>query len=189
MRHNRQLTGFIVNNLLLLAGIITVFSGLVIQIGFHMGSEHGQSAYAADPHPSHITQTRAINPDDTVWGINYTTWSFIHKAVIVLLLFLVIYHFCFHWKWYRNVFAKHLLRKHRQVIILSFLFLLVALTGLIPWFLHLSGNDDGVRMAFIEIHDKVALLLIIYLFLHISGRVKWFYGTFRKMAENMKRKA
>jgi hypothetical protein len=180
--NNKHLTGFFVNNLLLLSGIITALSGLVIQIGYHMGGEHGPVAYGADPHSSGIQQTRVIDPDEIVWGINYTSWSLIHKVAIVLFLILVIYHFCVHWKWYKNVFAKHLLRKNRQVIVLSALFLLVALTGLIPWLIHLSGNDNGFRMILIEIHDKVALLLIIYMFLHISHRVKWFSGTFKKIA-------
>jgi len=181
---NKYLTCFLVNNLLLLSGIFTAISGLVIQIGYHMGSEHGPVAYSADPHSSGIQQARIIDPDEIVRGINYTSWSLTHKAAIVTLLLLVIYHTYVHWKWYKSVFAKHLLRKNRQVIVLSVLFLLVALTGLIPWFIHLSGNDNGVRLALIEIHDKVALLLVIFLSIHISGRVKWYSGTFRKIIES-----
>jgi hypothetical protein len=179
--NNKYLTGFIVNNLLLLSGIVTTISGLVIQVGFHMGSVHGSGTYGAYLHSSGIQETRVIDPDGIVWGINYTSWSLIHKVAIIVFLFLVIYHTAVHWKWYKNLFAKHLLRKNRQVIVLSALFLLVALTGLIPWFIHLSGSDNGFRMVLIEIHDKVALLLIIYLFLHISHRIKWFSGTFKKI--------
>jgi hypothetical protein len=72
------------------------------------------------------------------------------------------------------VIVKKLLTRNSQVIILSVLFILVAITGFTPWFIHLLKGDEMVRKTFIEIHDKLALLLSVFLLLHIAKRLKWF---------------
>ena len=38
----RIFDGFIINNLLLIAGVVMIFSGLVMQLGFHAGGHDGQ---------------------------------------------------------------------------------------------------------------------------------------------------
>lgn len=40
------------------------------------------------------------------------------------------------------------------------------------------------RKTFIEIHDKLAIILTIYLILHIIRRMKWFFTTFDKIKIN-----
>ncbi|MDD4644491.1 MAG: DUF4405 domain-containing protein [Bacteroidales bacterium] len=146
----------IVNNLLLVSGIIMTISGLVQQVGFHMDN-HGDQLQA----------------DQLVWGLEHTEWSVIHKVTIVIFSVLMICHFLTHWKWYKGVISKNLIRKNRQVFILSVLFALVAITGLIPWFIDLSGGTGSLRMILIEIHDKLALFLAIFLILHLVKRIKF----------------
>jgi len=122
----------------------------------------------------------AIN--DYTFGINYKGWSDIHKISIVVLSALMIYHIFKHWKWYKAVVMKKLITKNRQVLILSLLFVLVAITGFTPWFIDLLKGDGMLRKVIIEIHDKIALILSVYLILHIIKRLKWFLTAFEKKA-------
>lgn len=154
---------FIINLGIFIFGITTAFSGMLIQVKYHMGN-HGNIA---------------IN--DYVFGINYHGWSVIHKISIVALSILMIYHVYQHWKWYKVVITKKLITKNQQVLILSLLFVLVAITGLTPWFIDLLKGDEILRKVFIEIHDKLAIILSIYLVLHIIKRLKWFFTTYEKM--------
>lgn len=151
-----QISKFIINLGLLLTGVVMAFSGMLIQICYHMGN-HGD-----------------INPLTIIYGIDYYGWSDIHKISIVAISLFMIFHFILHWKWYKTIIKKKLMGKNRQVIILTILFILVAMTGYIPWFIHLSGSSELTRKGFIEIHDKLTLALLIFLVLHITKRLKWY---------------
>lgn len=159
----KYISRFINNFGLIVFGIATAFSGMLIQVKYHMGN-HGNIA---------------IN--DYVLGINYQSWSAIHKVSIVILSLLLIYHVYHHWKWYKGVISNKLIPKNQQVLTLTLLFVLVAITGLTPWFIDLLKGDEMLRKVFIEIHDKLAIILSIYLILHIIKRMKWFFTTFEKM--------
>jgi Domain of unknown function (DUF4405) len=159
----KNINRFTINLGLFIFGIATVFSGLLIQVNYHMGN-HGNIAM-----------------NYYVFGINYQSWSAIHKILIVVLTVLMIYHVYHHWKWYKVVITKKLITKNQQVLILSLLFVLVALTGLIPWLIDLLKGNEMLRKVFIEIHDKLAIILSVYLVLHIIKRLKWFVTTFEKM--------
>ena len=95
----------------------------------------------------------------------------VHKYAIFFFSLFMLYHIYAHWKWYKAVIIRHLIGKNIQVTILSILFLLVALTGLIPWFIDLSGSTSLLRMLFIELHDKFALVLIIFIILHLVKKL------------------
>lgn len=161
MRNN--INRFIVNLGLFIFGIASSSSGILIQVKYHMGN-HGN-----------------ISINDIVFGINYHGWSVVHKISIVVLSLLMIYHIYQHWKWYKAVITKRLFAKNQQVLLFSLLFVLVAITGLTPWFIDLLKGDDIQRKAFIEIHDKLAIILSIYLVLHIVKRLKWYFTTFEKI--------
>lgn len=182
-KKNRVFNNFLVNNLLLLFGIIMVYSGLVMQVGFHMGGPHGNENgnHTVQSQTMQYEQIREIDSGKIVSGFNYTSWSAIHKFVIVLFTLLMIYHTSIHWKWYKTVFTKHLTGKNKQVIILSVIFVLVAITGLVPWFIDLYGGAGTLRMLFIEIHDKIALILIVFLILHLIKRAKWYSSAYDKL--------
>lgn len=156
----KDINKLVINLGLFISGIATLFSGMLIQIEFHMGN-HGNIA---------------IN--DIVFGLDYLCWSAIHKISIVTLSLLMIYHLCHHWKWYKVVITRRLIKKNQQVLILSLLFVLVAITGVTPWFIDLLQGDELQRKVFIEIHDKLALILSVYLILHVVKRLKWFFTTF-----------
>jgi NAD-dependent dihydropyrimidine dehydrogenase PreA subunit len=177
------LNNFLINNLLFVFGLMMIFSGLTLQIGFHMGgpNRHQNGAHNVQFQSMQYEKLRATDANKTVFNFNYSAWSAIHKFVIVFFSLLMIYHTYVHWKWYKGVIAKHLIGKNRQLIILSVIFLLVAVTGLIPWFIDLLGGKGLIRMFFIEIHDKIALILIVFLVLHIVKRIKWFATIYAKL--------
>lgn len=160
---DKNINRFIVNLGLFVFGIASAFSGMLIQVKYHMGN-HGNIA---------------IN--DSVFGINYHGWSVVHKISIVVLSLLMIYHIYQHWKWYKIIITKRLFAKNQQVLIFSLLFVLVAITGLTPWFIDLLKGDEMQRKAFIEIHDKLAIILAVYLTLHVIRRMNWFLTTFDKI--------
>lgn len=104
MRNN--INRFIINIGLLVFCIASAFSGILIQVKYHMGN-HGNIA---------------IN--DNIFEIDYHSWSLIHKISIVVLTVLMFYHVYYHWKWYKAVITKRLVTKNQQVLILSLLFVL-----------------------------------------------------------------
>jgi NAD-dependent dihydropyrimidine dehydrogenase PreA subunit len=180
---NRTLHNFLINNLLLVSGLVMVFSGLVLQLGFHMG---GPDAHQFDSHSIRARsieyeQLREVDTSKIVCGFNYFAWTAIHKFVIVFFSLFIICHSYLHWKWYKGVIREHLIRKNRLIITLSLLFLLVAATGLIPWIIDLSGGTSISRMFFIEIHDKLTFILIVLLLLHMVKRANWFGSAYSKL--------
>lgn len=179
---NKILISFIINNLLLLTGIVMIFSGLILQLGFHAGGDRGPShdVQIFSSQPVQYEQLRKINTDKVVYGLHYKEWSVTHKYAIVFFSLLMGYHIYIHCKWYKSVIIKHQLRKNIQLITLSVLFILVAFTGLVPWFIDLSGSPNILRLIFIEIHDKLALILVVYMLFHFTGRYNWFYNTYSK---------
>jgi hypothetical protein len=158
------MVSFLINLGLLLFGSAMIFSGLLIQISYHHG-HHGE-----------------IDTSHLVLGLNYFNWSDFHKISIVLISIGMIFHIIWHWKWYKTVVQKKkLVVKNRQAIILTAIFILVAITGYISWFIKLSGGSDLSRKFFIEIHDKITWVLFLYLILHVRKRFKWFFTAFKKV--------
>lgn len=182
-KRNSALNNFLVNSLLAVLGLVMIISGMVLQVGFHMGGAAHHISNTAELHQTRMNyeEIRKIDPVKTVFGYNYDTWSDIHKSVIVVFSFLIAYHTYVHWKWFRGVYAKRLFRKNKQVIILTFLFTTAAVTGIVPWIIDLAGGSELRRMMFIEIHDKLTLLLIVFLVLHFIQRAGWYLSALRKI--------
>lgn len=182
-RRKQIFNNFLINILLLVSGLVMVFSGLSLQLGYHRGGPGGQQivVHEAQHHSMRYEQVRGIDASKKVHGFNYSSWSTIHKFAIVFFSLFMIYHIYAHSRWYKGVVTKHLIGKNIQVIVLSALFLLVAVTGLIPWIIDLSGNSIILRIFFIEIHDKLALVLIVFLMLHVGNRLKWFFSVHQKL--------
>jgi len=145
-----------INLALLFSGSLMAFSGLLIQIVYHMGNHGG------------------VGTNNTTLGINYSGWSDIHKISIIFVSIFMIFHTILHWKWYKTILRKKRFDWNKQVITLSVVFILTAITGYIPWLIQLTGGLDITRKIFIEIHDKLALIFFVYLILHIVKRLKWF---------------
>jgi hypothetical protein len=166
MQNRKLITGFVTNVGLLLTGFVTVLSGFVIQIGYHMGHHGG------------------IDKNSLVWGLKYLGWSNTHKISIVVLSLLAIIHFILHWKWYKIIIKKNLYRRNTTTVTLTILFLVVAVTGYFSWFVDLLGGDYLTRKIFIEIHDKVTLVLLPCLIIHTVQKIKWFVMSFDKLKKS-----
>jgi hypothetical protein len=164
---NKYIFNLINNIVLLISGVIAAVSGLTMQVGFHMHGGHEGGL-------------------NTVMGFAFHEWSLIHKVSIVIMTLTIIYHFIIHWKWYKGVLSKHLIRKNRVSVYITIVFVLVAITGLVPWFIDLSGGSHHARMGFIEIHDKFTLLLVVLMAIHIVKKFKWYNKIIRGV---LKRKA
>ena len=131
----------VLNYSMFISGLITVISGIMLQIGYHIGN------------PSlSIKQTKQL------WHLHYNSWQNIHIIAALLFLILCGVHIFIHKKIYKIIFQRGLYKRNWQVIILSFLFIISVLTALSPWNM-------------IEIHDKVSILLIVFLVLHLAKRL------------------
>ena len=172
MLKKNPMPSFLINLGLLLFGSAMVFSGLLIQISYHMG-HHGE-----------------IDTNSLVLGLNYFNWSDIHLISVVLVSIGMVFHIILHWKWYKTVVRKKKsVFKNQQAIIMTIIFILVAVTGYISWFIKLSGGSDLDRRFFMEIHDKITWILLVYLIFHVTKRFKWFFTSFEKVKKYAKHEA
>jgi hypothetical protein len=164
MLKKNPMFSLLINLGLLMFGSAMVFSGLLIQISYHMG-RHGE-----------------IDTNHLVLGLNYFNWSDFHKISIALVSIGMVFHIILHWKWYKTVLRKKkLVIKNQQAIILTVFFIFVAITGYIPWVIKLSGGPELSRKDYIEIHDKITWFLLVYLIFHVIKRFKWYFKTYGKV--------
>lgn len=144
-------------------GFLAVFSGFLIQFSYHM-EQHG-----------------IIDTNKMVLNVNYSGWTVIHKISILLLSVFMILHISQHRNWYKTTIKKDLIKKNIQVFTLTTVFVLVAITGYIPWIIDLTVNDQITRKVFMEIHDKLTIVLFVLLISHIAKRLKWFLITLERI--------
>ncbi len=149
----------VINFSLFLVVLSTAVSGLLLQIVYHIRKLLGA----------------------VVLELNHPEWSSVHHISSLMLFVLVLIHVKLHWQWYKTVLAKRLLKKNRQVLSLTGIFVLVAVLGFFPWGIHLQSGSEAVRTELIEIHDKVALVLLVCFVMHIVKRLKWFFTSFGRM--------
>lgn len=139
---------------LILFGFISIYTGFVLMIEFHMGS-HG-----------------TINQIQTHLGFSYSSWALFHKIAILIFSSLFLIHLYLNLKLYSIMFRKRLFKKNKQIIILSALFIIVAISGYLPWLISLRSESNIIRKILIEIHDKFSIIFSIYLILHVVNRIK-----------------
>jgi NAD-dependent dihydropyrimidine dehydrogenase PreA subunit len=151
-----KVLSLIINLSLVVAATAMVFSGFLLQIKYHMGQHEG------------------IGHSMEYLGLNYYCWSDFHKISIVVFSLLIGFHTFLHLNWYKTLIRKNLPAKKKQVIILTVLFFLVAVTGYLSWIIHLTNGSEMTRNFFIELHDKLTLFLFVFLLLHISKKINWF---------------
>lgn len=170
---NKAFTGI----LLLVSAVVVSLSGLVLQQEFHRIDRidlavHLVSLHRMGSEPMRYEQLRGIDTGRTAYGLDYHAWSTIHRSAVVFFSLLMAYHVYSHRRWYAHIIGKHRARKNGYIITLSALFLPVAMTGFLSWFIDSSNGRVMLRIAFIEIHDKIALILSILLIPHIAKRIK-----------------
>jgi|WetSurMetagenome_2_1015567.scaffolds.fasta_scaffold450151_1 ferredoxin len=153
----------IINSGLLLLGLVMIYSGFLIQLKYHIGH--------------HL-----ITDGSSIAGVaDYKRWSGIHKISVVIFSVLVFVHTLLHWNWYKTVFKKKSIYGSKQLIFLSVISILTALTGFTPWFIQKCHGQETLRRLFIELHDKIAILLFIFLILHVAKRLKWYFNAINRI--------
>jgi hypothetical protein len=147
-------TNILINLALFFSGFFMSLSGLILQITYHLGRRKFQ------------------NPSFQYWGANYWNWSNMHKISVCLFLAALACHFYKNWKWYKAVLMKRLFAKNRQTLALSIVFVLVSISGIIPWIVSGINPESISRNALVEIHDKIALIFFVYMCIHVIRRRK-----------------
>lgn len=147
MNHSKQFTK-VTNWTLLLVGLVVVASGVYIQVKFHL---------------SHSPTTSSSLRE---------AWNELHVWSSFLFLIAVMLHLYLHLKWYKAIFRKRLFKRNRITLILSLLFVVSALTGIMAWIV--KGDSATLYHLIVETHDKIALLFLLFVVGHTIKRFRFF---------------
>ena len=144
----------VLNYSLFVSGFTTCLSGVVMQIGYHIGVADRTTVF--------------YKP---IWGMIYPEWQLCHQVVATVFFILCAIHIYRHRKWYKGVIERRIFKRNREVLIFSALFAVSAILGFLPWIIN-NGETQMLRHTLIEIHDKVSVVLIIFIVLHVMKRWK-----------------
>ena len=153
----------VVNISLIIFACIMALSGLIIQFNYHIG-HHGE-----------------IDKNIKALGLDYTNWANLHKISIVFVLTFLGFHIYKNINWFKSILKKGLKKGNKQTFWLSIIFVITAITGILPWIIDTANSDYIFRKLLIEIHDKIALILTILLLIHILQRIKRIVLSFKKL--------
>lgn len=148
---------------LLLGGLATFATGLVLLFRFHMG--HGPSAAVA-------------------WGVPKLVWVNIHRLGAALVVVAVVTHVGLHWRAFRARLAKVVVRRPTRrfdaELLLYAAFLVAAATGLAAWLLvdgssplfgpAVLGRATGVRHPWLDVHHVSSLVCLALVVHHLGHR-------------------
>jgi hypothetical protein len=142
--------------LLLPAGIATIFSGFLLQIKYHMGR---------------------LPKTTEVLSADYYDWTVIHKYSSVVFFIILCVHIYLHKEWYISLFKKIPVKRDRTSR-LAFILIITSLFGFIPWGQSIINSLLGHPSAateriFVEIHDKLGIILMIKVIMHVWKRFGW----------------
>lgn len=108
--------------------------------------------------------------EEVLWA-DWHTWKSIHAIASIVLYYLAVRHVIDHWKWYKKhwfQFRKGL----RHVWLLSLLFALTALSGLLLFFS--SGESvQGLSSNHVRIGVLTTLLVIYHIVKYFPVMSKW----------------
>lgn len=109
----------------------------------------------------HIAEHRCTH---AVWH----NWAVFHVVASLLFLIAVILHISTHWQWFKSIVKNGIGKKSRVTVVLSVVFLLVAVTGII--LLGVSGANSRIGL----LHYKIGIVTIVLCTGHILKRIKRF---------------
>ena len=127
---------FVIDWVLIPTFILSAFTGIGLHIAGH-GSSH------------------------EVWY----NWAVAHILFSLLFTVVVVGHIKTHWGWYKSLIRNGRGRKSRVTVMVSVLFVIVALTGYI--LLGVSGGNSGIGLW----HYRIGLLSILLFGGHIVRRI------------------
>ncbi|MCK9613828.1 MAG: DUF4405 domain-containing protein [Bacteroidales bacterium] len=151
---------FWINLISLLPVSLLAFTGLLIQLNYHM---------------------KRYNDSCAVWGLDRADWLILHKACAVISIITILLHLYLHWNWLKMAFTKRRLKNGTRVkknsLWLSIIFLLATITSIISWFFI---EDKLQAKHVIEIHDKLGIVLSILIIVHLIQHFSWIKRLFKK---------
>lgn len=105
----------------------------------------------------HLTAKNGM--DRLVWGMEHGVWQALHIVSAILTLIFISIHIYQHKNWYKSLFKSSKTKKKRSkgTIVLTIIFTLVVLTGLI----------DTLGL----IHAKLGQVMILFVIVHIYNRL------------------
>lgn len=98
--------------------------------------------------------------DHEVWH----NWAVFHIAGSVLFLVAIVFHLEVHWGWYKGITKKGIGRKSKVTVVLSTVFLLLSVTGII--LLGVNGANSPLGLC----HYKTGIIMTVIAIGHIIKR-------------------
>ena len=95
----------------------------------------------------------------------------IHVYFGLFWLTLMLFHIIQHWNWFKKMFLVEHNLKNKLLIVTVFIFLLMAISGIVMW-------TEVVPRGFInfrEIHEVTGQLLLGLMLIHVIQRIKWYF--------------
>ena len=128
---------FVIDWILFFTFILSTFSGIELYIAGH-GSEH------------------------EIWH----NWAVFHVLASLLFLIFAILHIVTHWSWYKGIIRNGIGRKSKVTVILSAVFVLVSITGIV-----LLGID-GANSLMGQWHYRIGIATTILSVGHVLKRIR-----------------
>jgi uncharacterized membrane protein (UPF0136 family) len=138
-----------INVSLLVAGTMSLVSGFLIQVSYHMNHR--------------------VSAGRTVWGWDYPTWALFHQISSAALLAFAAWHLYLN----RRPLLAILKRNgawRRQGSILFVTFAAAVTTALLAWAAAVGFDHRLAERALVEIHDKVVIPMSVLFVLHVWQR-------------------
>ncbi len=159
---NKTKINFYLNLVNFLPYLILIYSGLAIQLNYHM---------------------HELPDDHLVLSLNKFSWVLIHKISGAISLAGTIVHCILHWKYIKAVTKKIFSRKSKIKVFSSYYLFIIGILTIIPAMLSwiFVNYNNPSRFFFIEIHDKLAMLFLIFTIVHMISRTRWMLKVYQKI--------
>jgi hypothetical protein len=95
----------------------------------------------------------------------------IHIYFGLIWLAMMLFHTLHHWGWFKKMFSVNHIRKNKLLSITVFVFVLMAISGLLMWTKIVPQGFINIR----EIHEITGQLLLALLLIHVIQRIKWYF--------------
>ncbi len=92
-------------------------------------------------------------------------WAAFHVLTSFLFFVVAIFHITTHWGWYKGIIKNGLGRKSRFTVVLSIVFFLVSVTGII--LLGVDGANSYIGL----LHYKIGIVTIVLCIGHLLKRI------------------
>lgn len=92
-------------------------------------------------------------------------WAIFHVSSSFLFLITIIFHITTHWGWYKGAIKNGLDKKSKITVVLSVVFFLVSITGII--LLGVDGANSHIGL----LHYKIGIVAIVLCIGHLLKRI------------------